>query len=45
MKLREMMLPKKHKRVYNKIKFGIKRKRKELNVLENKRRKIDHLND
>jgi len=40
LKLREMMLPKKHKRVYEKIKFGIKRKRREALLLEEKRRKL-----
>jgi len=41
-KLQEMMIPKKHKIVYKKMKFGIKRKEKEKRVLENKRKQIEH---
>lgn len=35
-----MMIPKKHRRVYKKIKFGQKRKTKEMNALKNKRAKL-----
>jgi hypothetical protein len=40
LKLKEMMIPKKHRRVYQKIKFGIKRKSKEVNKLKQKRQKM-----
>lgn len=41
LKLREMMIEKKHRRVYEKIKFGKKREAKEANKLEIKRKKIE----
>lgn len=40
-KLRELMLPKKHKNVYKKMVHSIKRKEKEARQLEAKRRRID----
>ncbi|CAH8871753.1 unnamed protein product [Trichobilharzia szidati] len=40
-KLRELMLPKKHKNVYKKMVHSIKRKEKEVRQLAAKRRKID----
>lgn len=40
-KLREMMIPKKHRRVYKKIKFGEKRRARELKKLQSKRAKLD----
>jgi len=40
LKLREMMIPKKHRRVYKKIKFGEKRKAKEQRKLLEKRIKL-----
>lgn len=40
-KLQVMMIPKKHKQVYKKMQFGIKRKAKEAKLLDDKRRKID----
>ncbi|MFH4980761.1 hypothetical protein AB6A40_007470 [Gnathostoma spinigerum] len=41
LKLREMMIAKKHKRVYQKIKYGIKRKARENRQLAQKRAAID----
>ncbi|KAL3099750.1 hypothetical protein niasHS_000234 [Heterodera schachtii] len=40
LKLREMMVPKKHRRVYGKIKYGLKRKAREANKLAEKRAKL-----
>uniref|UniRef100_A0A7E4W8S1 Pescadillo homolog n=1 Tax=Panagrellus redivivus TaxID=6233 RepID=A0A7E4W8S1_PANRE len=40
-KLRELMIPKKHKTVYKKMQFGIKRQAKEANTLQAKRKRID----
>ncbi|KAH8868140.1 Pescadillo like [Schistosoma japonicum] len=40
-KLRELMLPKKHKNVYKKMVHSIKRKEKEVRQLKAKRRRID----
>lgn len=37
LKLREMMIPKKHRRVYKKIKYGQKRQASEKKKLESKR--------
>jgi len=39
-KLREMMIPKKHRRVYKKIRFGEKRLAREAKKLEEKRKKL-----
>ena len=41
LKLREMMIPKRHKRVYEKIKRGAKSKEKAVNNLNRKRAKLD----
>lgn len=40
LKLREMMLPKKNRRVYHKIKHGIQKKKREVNSLTNKRKML-----
>uniref|UniRef100_A0A914GZ88 Pescadillo homolog n=1 Tax=Globodera rostochiensis TaxID=31243 RepID=A0A914GZ88_GLORO len=40
LKLREMMVAKKHRRVYGKIKYGLKRKAQEANKLAEKRAKL-----
>jgi len=40
LKLREMMLPKKNRRVYHKIKHGIQKKKREVNTLTNKRQTL-----
>ena len=41
LKLREMMIPKRHKRVYDKIKFGIKKKEKAVKKLSNRRKQLE----
>uniref|UniRef100_A0A0N4ZD00 Pescadillo homolog n=1 Tax=Parastrongyloides trichosuri TaxID=131310 RepID=A0A0N4ZD00_PARTI len=43
-KMQEMMIPKKHKRVYEKMTFGIKRKEKEVKKLIFKRKKLEETN-
>ncbi|CEF68373.1 Pescadillo homolog [Strongyloides ratti] len=40
-KMQEMMMPKKHKRVYKKMTFGIKRKEKEVKKLVVKKKKLE----
>uniref|UniRef100_A0A0K0FUE2 Pescadillo homolog n=1 Tax=Strongyloides venezuelensis TaxID=75913 RepID=A0A0K0FUE2_STRVS len=40
-KMQEMMIPKKHKRVYKKMTFGIKRKEKEVKKLVAKKKKLE----
>ena len=40
LKLREMLIPKKHKRAYEKIKFGQKRQKREARKMHDKREKL-----
>jgi pescadillo protein len=42
LKMREMMIPKKHRRVYKKIKYGQKRSLREANKLQEKRARVDN---
>lgn len=43
-KMQEIMMPKKHKRVYKKMTFGIKRKEKEVKKLVVKKKKLEETN-
>jgi len=43
LKMREMMIPKKQRRVYHKLKRGIDKKKREVNSLHHKRRVLSAL--
>jgi len=45
LKLKEMMIKKKHKRVYEKIKKGMKKKAKNANELKQKRAKLEMMEE